>query len=378
MQFLRALEVLLRWKNFILINMLVVAILASAVTLLLPNWYKATASILPPKEEDLFGAALGGSSLLKGLGAKALGSLGKSSANYNYLAILKSRTSMEAVVNKFDLMHVYKLPENSMDKAVKALEENALFDMQDEGNITIDVYDKDPQRAADMANYFVEILNSTSIRLSTLEGRNNREFIGKRVDQCRNDLRQAEDSLTSFQQKKGVIIAQYADNASIAAYAQLYVAKARKEIEVAVLEKQVTPENEALVQAQAELRVLDKKLEGFPEIGVEGIRLYRDVITQERILEFLLPIYEQAKVDEQKDVPVLLVLDRASPPQRKALPQRTLIVCLFSFLSLAASILMVFMMEGVLKLEQTGRPLEVFLKQRSMKIASVYRVKSQP
>lgn len=342
MQSLNYLEVLLRWKNFIIVNVLLVSLLAIGVVLLLPNWYKATASILPPKQPDLFGATLGTNPLLKGLGAKSLGGLGKMSTGYNYLAILKSRTSMERVINRFDLMSVYGISGGNMDKAVKELEENTLFETQDEDNITIDVYDKDPKRAADMANYFVEVLNSMSIQLATQEARNNREFIEKRLDQCRQDLRQAEDGLKAFQEKKDIIVAEYANNTSITAYAELYAMKAKKEIEVAVLERKVGPDNEMLMQMKAELHELTRKLSSFPEIGLQAIRLYREVVTQERILEFLLPVFEQAKIDEQKDVPVLLVLDIASPPHKKAKPQRALIVVLISFVSLTFLVMVVF------------------------------------
>ena len=375
MQSLNYLEVLLRWKNFIIVNVLLVSVLVIGVVLILPNWYKATSSILPPKQPDLLGATLGSNPLLKGLGAKSLGGLGKVSTGYNYLAILKSRTSMESVINRFDLMNVYGISDGNMDKAVRELEENSLFETQDDENITIDVYDKDPRRAADMANYYVEILNSTSLRLATQEARNNREFIGKRLDQCRKDLHQAEDALKTFQEKKDIIVSEYASNSSLAAYAELYAMKAKKEIEVAVLEKKVAPENQTLFQLKAELRELTKKLSGFPEIGLDGIRLYREVMTQERILEFLLPIYEQARIDEQKDVPVLLVLDKASPPYRKSKPQRMLIVTLISFLSLTFFVMVVFFFRRIEKEGMAESSLAVRAKALMNKVQEIYHIR---
>src|SRR3989339_926392 len=130
---LYVLEIVITWKKFIFINILIVAILTSGITLLMPNYYKSTASILPPKQQDIFGTAVGASSLLRGLsgGSRLLGNLGKSSGTYNYLAILKSRTSMEAVIEKFSLMEVFEFKENERDKAIKALEENTFFEVQD-------------------------------------------------------------------------------------------------------------------------------------------------------------------------------------------------------------------------------------------------------
>jgi uncharacterized protein involved in exopolysaccharide biosynthesis len=282
---------------------------------------------------------------------------------------------MEGVTKRFDLMNVYGISDGNIDKAVRGLEGNTLFEEQDEDNITIDVYDKDPRRAADMANYFVEILNSTSLQLSTQEARNNREFIGKRLDQCRGDLRQAEDSLKAFQERKDVIVSDPASNSSIAAYAELYAMKAKKEIEVAVLEKRVAPENQTLVQLRVELRELTRKLSGFPATGLEGVRLYREVMTQERILEFLLPVFEQARIDEQKDVPVLLVLDKASPPRHKTKPQRMLIVILISFLSLTFFAMVVFFFEKLEKERGAEGSLAAQARVLMSKIQRVYRIR---
>jgi uncharacterized protein involved in exopolysaccharide biosynthesis len=375
MQSLYYLEILLRWKNFIIINTLVLAIITAGISYMLPNWYKSTASILPPKQQDLFGSAVGASSLLKGLaGGKALGNLGKSSSSYSYLAILKSRTTMVAVIEKFQLRSVYEISNNNMDLAIKALEGNVLAEAQDDDNINVEVTDKDPQRAADMANYFIELLNTTSLRFGTGEARSNREFIERRLDQCRADLHNSEDSLRAFQEKKEIFISTDEKNSSVAAYAELYAAKAKKEIEIAVLEKYVAADNPALQEKRSELVEIAKKVSTFPKAGLEGVRLYRDVMTQEKILEFLLPIYEQARIDEKKDVPVLLVLDKAVPATRKAKPARMLIVIIVAVLVLAISIALVFLLQRFDQQDGSGSRLVRSLKARTEKIKRLYRI----
>jgi tyrosine-protein kinase Etk/Wzc len=369
------LEILLRWKKFIIINTLALAIVTTGICLLLPNWYKSTASILPPKQQDLFGSAVGASSLLKGIaGGKGLGALGKSSSSYSYLAILKSRTTMVAVIAKFNLMTVYEISNNNIDLAIKALEGNVLAETQDDDNINVEVMDKDPQRAADMANYFIELLNTTSINFGTQEARSNREFLERRLNQCRDDLRHAEDSLKAFQQKKEIFISTDEKNSSVAAYAELYATKAKKEIEIAVLEKYVALDNPALQEKRAELFEISKKVSTFPAAGLEGVRLFREVMTQEKILEFLLPIYEQSRIDEKKDVPVLLVLDKAVPATRKAKPARMVIIILVTVVVLAFSIALVFLFHRIEGLNGSGARLLQKLKTRIAKIRTFYRV----
>lgn len=377
MRSLYYLEILSRWKKFFIINTVIVAIITTVICVLLPNWYKSTASILPPKQQDLFGSAAGASSLLKGIaGGKALGSLGKNSSTYSYLAILKSRTTLVAVIEKFQLMTVYDISNNNVDLAIKVLEENILAEAQDDDNINVEVMDKDPKRAADMANYFVEILNATSIRFGTQEARSNREFIERRVNQCRDDLRRSEDLLSAFQEKKEIFISTDEKNSSIAAYAELYAMKAKKEIEIAVLQNYVAADNLMLQQSRSEMAELTKKVSTFPQAGLEGVRLYRDVVTQVKILEFLLPIYEQSKIDEKKDVPVLLVLDKAVPATRKSKPSRMLIIILVCVVVLAFSIAMVFLFHRLEQLDDSGTALLQKIKVKIQHIRTLYRIRN--
>ncbi len=334
---------LVRWRKFIILNFLAVTALAVIVSFLLPKWYKATASILPPKDQgllNLFGMttptarSLSLGQRLTGLGSQPLGA-------YNFLAILKSRSSMEAVAKKFDLVHVYDVSENSMEKAIKELQDNTSFDLQEDNYLTIDVYDKDPQRAAAMANYFIEMLNTISIQLGTQEARNNREFIEKRIEGTKADLRLAEDSLRKYQEISGVVVTPDQAPSSVSAIAELYGMKAKKEVEVGILERTVTPDNAALKELRLELNELNKRLATIPQTGIESIRLYREIVIQQKIFEYLVPLFEQAKIDEQKDVPVILVLDKAIPPEKKFKPKRLILVATAGGLSLIASILII-------------------------------------
>jgi len=366
---LDAVSVLFQWRNFIVVNVLVVAVIAAVISLILPKWYKAEASILPPKERDLFSGIGSASSLLRGLTGR-----GQSQNSYNYFAILKSRTAKESVVRRFDLLAAYDIRDSSMESAIKELTANTFFEIQDDDNITVEVLDRDPQRAADMANYFVELLNTMSIELSTREARNNREFIEKRVQNTRQDLHDAEDSLQHFQERSGMIVVPEASGSGISAVAELYGMKAKKEIELAILKRSLSGDNPMVHQLEVELSVLNKQLAGFPEMGIGSLRLFRNVAIQQKILEFLMPLFEQAKVDEQKDVPVLLVLDTAVAPERRVKPQRTLIVFLTTTLSLFLFALIAFLLHGVIRRKGYLNPVELRLRALALRLASLYRV----
>lgn len=372
---LQYISILLRWKRFIVINFIAVSVLALIISLLLPKYYKATASLLPPKQPDIFSSLGASGSLLKGIGGLGkLGGLGQKSSAYNYFAILHSRTTMENVVRKFNLISVYEIGDSSMEKAIKSLEGNVAFEDQTDDNITIEVYDTDPIRAADMANYFVTELNEVSIRLGTQEARNNREFVESRVNEARESLHKAEDSLRGFQEESGLIISPE-QTSGVDAVATLYGMKVKKEIEVAIMKHSVSADNSTLQQLRAELAELDKKVSMLPQIGISSLRLYRDVVVQQKILEFLIPLYEQARIDERKDLPVLLVLDKAVPPEKKSKPQRVLIVMFATFFALTFSILLAFAFQWIQIMNGGSTALIEKLKLWEMKIRRLYRIR---
>jgi uncharacterized protein involved in exopolysaccharide biosynthesis len=374
--FIEYLAVLAKWKNFILVNCVSITIIAIIISFVLPKWYRATASVLPPKEPNPFSVLGGTNSILKGLGTiSKLAGGGQTEGAYNYFAILKSRTAMEAVVKKFDLEEEYNIRDRSMEKAVKELEDNTSFEYQDDDYITIEVLDKSPSRAAEIANYFIDILNTMSIQLGSEEARGNREFIETRVEVTQDSLRTAEDALKQYQERTGLMLPTPDQSAGMSAIADLYVEKTKKEIEVGILERSATPDNESLVQARLELEELNKKLSQFPGAGLETVRLYRDVVTQQKILEFLLPLFEQAKINEKKDNPVLVVLDRAIPPEKKARPQRMLIILSAAFLSLFGLIALVYALEGILRRGGSDATLESRLANRVRRVCGLYGMK---
>ena len=372
--FIKSISILLKWKRFIIINFIIVLLLSIGISFILPKWYKSTASLLPPKQPDIFGSISASSSILKGLGGLSkIGGLGQKSSVYNYFAILHSRTTMENVVRKFDLLSVYEISDSSMEKAIKALDANVAFEEQSDDNITIEVYDKDPIRASNMANYFVEVLNEISIRLGTQEARNNREFVELRVRETQKSLQHAEDSLREFQERSGMIITPE-QTTSADAVAALYASKAKMEIEIAIMEHNVPADNSTLIQKKLEFHELNKKISTIPQIGLKSFRLFRDVTIQQKILEFLIPIYEQARIEEQKDVPVLLVLDKAIPAEKKARPQRSLIVFLSSTIALFFFTIFAFLLHGSIQRGANTENLERRLWNISRWIAAKYRI----
>ena len=85
------------------------------------------------------------------------------------------------------------------------------------------------------------------------------------------------------------------------------------------------------------------KLKGTPQTILDYIRLTRSVEIQNKLLVFLLPIFEQAKIEEVKEMPSVSILDPPVVPEIKVKPKRltiTFISTMAVFLLLSFSVIM--------------------------------------
>ena len=346
--------VLVKWRKIIFWKTLIVTVGVLIFSLTLDNWYTSKASILPPKKKGgLFGDVAGFSTAIKDI-SKTLGRLGSTSDEaYNYLALLKSRSASELVIKKFDLRNVYEVEDDKpIEDVLKELENNVNFSVEDEGNVSISVQDKSPSRASKMANFYVQILNEMSINLSTQEARNNRIFIEKRYNQLLLDIRAVEDSMKYFSQKYNIYGIEEQTKAAISVAAELKSQIEINQIELDMMKISLEETHPIVIQKQLQVNSMKTKLKEMkfgenisateffipfkeiPEVGIKYLRIRRDFEMQTKLMEFLLPIYEQAKIEEQKEIPVVLILDAAVPAEKKSSPKRSLIVVAAFLLSL--------------------------------------------
>jgi capsule polysaccharide export protein KpsE/RkpR len=367
--------VLARWRRFITRFVLAATVITTVVTLLLPKWYKSTASVFPAEQTSIFPDLGGVSSLFKSLSggaSKGLSRLTGNSEADRYTAILKSGRVLSAMIDKFNLVDYYDYSSSSYrnEKTSKELIDNTSIELQDEGNLTVSVFDKDPKRAADMANYYVDLLNQTNSELMVQNAKGNREFIEQRYQKNLTDLRVAEDAMQNFQTKFGVIAVPEQTEATIKAGAELYGKLAVKEIDLDILKRTASESHPSVAQAEVEVEEIRKKLREMnagsftagddmkilvpfkqaPQLAAQYLRLYRDLQIQNKILEFITPLYEQAKVEENRNTPSVVVLDRAGVPERKAKPKVSLYALLAFVISTMLSLFVVFTAEGIERL----------------------------
>lgn len=344
LDFLDLLVVLTKWKKFLLILIISTLLISYlAIYFLIDEEFDSKALIIPSDDASSSGSISGIMKNLKDL-PLGLGGVSKSKSTDLYLTIIYSRTNLENIIEKFDIRTDYDL--ESMEKAVKLVSKKIEADVTDEDAFEITVRAKTREKAANMVNYILEILNQKVIELNVAKSRNNRIFLEKRYSELNENLRSVEDSLQQFQESTGLYEAKEQLKLIAGAYTELDNKISMKKIELEILENMYEKESPQVDMLRREISLMEsefnglkrnKKNESFllalnslPENMKKFLRLYRDIEIYTAILEFIVPIYEQSKLEEQKNIPVLQVIDYGVIPEKKAYPPRLLITSIVS------------------------------------------------
>ncbi len=320
------------------------AIVSVIVSLLLPKSYTATVTLLPPQQSSSLSAQLAAQlGSVGGMAASLAGGSGLlKNPNDMYVAMFRSRTVEEAMVDRFGLMQEYHA--KFVSDARKKFEHYAIVDGSGkDGLIHISVEDHNPQRAADLANGYVDQFRDLSQHLAITEAGQRRAFFEQQLKHANQSLADAEEALKETEQKTGLIALDAQTRALVESAAALRGQITAKEVQIQSMQTYATGENAQLVQAQQELdslRVQLAKLGGGAEspdgvniskgqmttAGAEYLRRLRDVKYYETIFDILARQFELAKLDEAKEGALIQVVDRAVPPEKKSAPVRSLIV----------------------------------------------------
>ncbi|MEP7233915.1 MAG: Wzz/FepE/Etk N-terminal domain-containing protein [Ignavibacteriota bacterium] len=313
-------------------------------------WYKAEANVVPARKPGgglLEGLSSGISSTIKDLGITPIAGSKKGDGTYSPLALIASRTVQEKLIKEFGFMKIYDIP--TMEDALKEFATHASADVLEEGNISIAFEDTDPTRAANVANRLVEELNGVNSKLASDEAKFNRTYIEIRYNKLLADLDSSELALGAFQKKYGVYELKTQAQAQLTALGILEQQEYATELQLSNAEQlygSEAAETNVLRASLAEMRAklsdlktgMDKNASSYfvpmdvmPDVALQYLRLTREVEIQSRLKAFMLPSYEQAKLDETKQTLSYVVLDKALPPLKKSRPKRSIQLLLSMF-----------------------------------------------
>jgi len=352
-----------RWMVLGLVGLVLLATLL--VSMISPRVYESTASVIAPKEGggQILGV-LGGGGLLQQL-ASTLPSM---TPNRDLLmSVLKSRTMLQSVVDRFQLQERYR--SRHLEDAVNRLRNATALTVSREGAIFVKVEDTSPAAAAEIANFYILQLDRLITRYGIGEAGRQRRFLTDQLAQAKVGLDAAEEALRGFQERNRAIVLQDQTKGAIEAAARLKGEIVAAEVQLQVMRSFATDANPDILSLKRRIDEMNRQLGQMqygdgrsrpadaggadrrdfsvpfvrvPELGLELVRLTRDVRVQETVVTLLTQQLEQARINEARDLPVVQVLDQAVAAERASKPRTALNLVVAGVTSLLTGIILAF------------------------------------
>lgn len=315
------LRVLVHNRWLLLLGPLVAGAIAVGITYAIPPTFTARTTFLPPQQsQNAAASALASLGALSGL----VGGAGVRTAADQYVSLMQSVTVADRLIDEFDLIKVYDEKDRTDTRHTLAERVRIAIGKKD-GLITVEVDDRDPKRAAAMANRHVDELRRLSSQLALTEAQQRRVFFETQLKQTRDRLTQTQQALQASGFSAGALRAE--PKATAEAYA-----KAKAELSVAEVRLQVlrrgladnTPEVAQQVAVVASLRAALSRIESTEgtAAGADYVGRYREFKYEETLFELLARQFELARLDESREGALIQVLDPAQPPEKKSKPRR--------------------------------------------------------
>jgi tyrosine-protein kinase Etk/Wzc len=293
--------------------------------------YSATAALLVPQPST------SGASIALKLAAGGLDLGGGTSEVYE--DILESRTVADRLIEQYRLKDIYRV--RYQLAAERVLASRTKIVTSKEGLVRVTVQDEDPKRAADIANSYLVELDRMNANLAITTAGQQRLYFEREMIKEKDALADAEVELKKTQEETGLLVPQSQAAANLGAIEQTRAQLRLRQVQLGALMQGATAENPNVIRLQAEINGLEGQLQAMqsgsgssiatgiptsktPERALEYIRKEREVKFHEAVFGLLAKQYELAKQEEAKTVSMIEVLDRATVPEHKAWPPKTL------------------------------------------------------
>jgi capsule polysaccharide export protein KpsE/RkpR len=342
----------------------VALLLGTTIAFILPDKYESTTRIMPPDQQGgtaALVAALAGRAAPGGLGGLASSLLGVRGSGSLYIDLLQSKTIGESLVDRFGLQKLYRT--HYRQEALKKLARRTVVkDDRKSGVISIVVTDSDRRRARDMAQAYLDELNTFMTHVNTSSAHREREFIEQRLVSVSRELEEAQQDLSVFSSKNTTIDVKEQTRAMVDAGARLQAQLIVGQSELDSLEQIYGNENVRVRAGRARVALLQRELEKMsgsstapdptekedsaeiypslrqlPSLSVRWADLYRRVKIEETVFDLLSQEYEMARIQEVKELPVISVIDPPSWPEKRSFPPRLLIIVVLTMFTVIAA-----------------------------------------
>ncbi len=291
--------------------------------LISPKYYKATATILQPPETEIT------ASHQPSKFSKEPISLIRTNTEL-FFSILNSRRMKDDLINKFNLKKHYNVSND--DEAIEILNKRVNIFLTKDKVIQIDVIDRDPKIAAEIANFYTENLDFLIKELTITTAKQNRKFLEKRIKETTELIENLEKRLTELQNTNKLVVDPNLSQISQAG-GKLMEQLINKQLELEK-ERQILDEKDPkIIMLKNEIKEIQTSLSKLLSSQDELTRILRELKVQESLYSFLTSKMEEAKIEETRDTPVVQVLDRAKVPYKVYKPDlKFLLILATSFI----------------------------------------------
>lgn len=335
--------------------------ITSAVTTLLAVIYcifatpifTAKTIINPPKLTD---AGSGVAQALSGLAALASGGGGLLSQKTDSdvaIALLNTAALKNMIIERFDLLKYFNAKDIELARTALSGKVKFIPDMKS-GFLEIDVDDKDPKLASNIANYYTIALGQLISNIAYNRSQQKMQFFEGQLKVTKQSLTQSESNIKMFIQKNGIIAGQQVQVlASIATQLQSKLVVAQAQLQsLAYYASTDNPEYKSL---QAQIDSYKQQLNQLndrdntdniaipsnlaPELAQQYLNLMRNFVLQEEIYKLLTKQYQANRLDALSEmIPTAVqIVDPATVPLHKSKPKRLKIVLSAVVLGLLSS-----------------------------------------
>ncbi|MCA0177913.1 MAG: lipopolysaccharide biosynthesis protein [Proteobacteria bacterium] len=314
------------WKLLFFLPLLVGA-LAYGLSFLIPKTYLSTTTFLPPQQQT--SSALASLASLSAFAGLAGGNI--RSPSDQYLAMMESVTVQDRIIEHFKLRDVYEVELRIQAREQLSKATDISLGKKD-GLIRVSVEDRDPQRAAAVANRYVEELQNLTTSIAVTEAQQRRAFFESQMLTIKQRLIESQLALEKTGFNAGALKAE--PRAAAETYAELRAQLTAAEVRLQTLRSTLADGAPEMQQIAATVRSLRQQLTqlevqqtGAQKSGADTdyVGRYREFKYQEMLFELMAKQYEIARLDESREGALIQVVDVAQPAEQKFKPKRSLI-----------------------------------------------------
>ena len=368
---LHACRLLWEERRFCLRLLLVALVGSIVVSLLLPPTYESNAVLIPSEPPSIGAMAKMGS--LGNIASLAAGGgelMGMRAPEARFIAVLRSRTVADRLIDRFGLMTVYGT--SLREGAWQALANHTVIIADRKtGLIFLTVQDRDRYRAARIVDGYVAELDRLSSELNIGAAHRERLFLEERVAIIKGQMDTTAEKLANFSSRHAVMAVEEQAKNLMESAARLQGQITALEAQRQGLEQIYNPNNVRVRQVGAQIAVLKQQLRqmrgssaipdtspelmpsfaDLPTLGVTYLNLWRENKILNTVYEVLTQQLELARVEEAKELPTVRVLDQPNVAEQRVRPRRKMIVLISCVLSLVFGVSWILLSEKLQTLD---------------------------